>query len=435
MFDSPLSSTRGLPEIWERCVRQDDRHFLAEARRLYIHGTDVVEASKYSFVNKTSTIARGICTEPTINMWFQLGLGSILERRLTSFFGIELGKQPDLNRVLARAGSVDGSVSTIDLESASDSMSMKMLSCLLPKSLYAWLVTLRCPKTTLPTGSELPLNMVSTMGNGFTFPLQTMLFAAVVRGVNNWYRKSFRGHPRLDGTNFGVFGDDIICPTSITRDVVRALGLLGFVVNASKSFVEGPFRESCGADFFLGANVRGVYIKSLNSEQDVYVAINTLNRWSARTGVSLNETICYLLSGLRRVLAVPLDEADDCGLHTPKCYRKVVVRRSRGGLDSYLCYKPQKYEFYVLGEHVWTFRGQVDRDYNPHGLLLSFLHGSVRGCRISLRQRKVRYATRRLVTPRWDYFPPRPIEGLHGPHGLRRFVDAWHWNLLGSSAL
>ncbi|DAD52720.1 RNA-directed RNA polymerase [ssRNA phage SRR7976310_2] len=435
MFDSPLSATRGLPEVWERCVTMDDRHFLAEARRLYVHSTDVVDCSKYSFVNKTVDVARGICTEPTINMWFQLGLGSILEDRLAAFFGIRLDQQPDLNRALAHAGSVDDSIVTIDLESASDSLSTRMLQFMLPKGLMDFLSNLRCPATMLPTGRRLELNMVSTMGNGFTFPLQTMLFSAIVRGVNNWHRLSRRNAVRLSRDNFGVFGDDIICPRGIERDVIRVLNLLGFVVNTAKSFVEGPFRESCGADFFKGVNVRGVYIKSLNTEQDTYIAINSLNRWSARTGIYLNAVVTYLFSSLRRPLYVPLDEGDDAGIHTPRAYMKTWVKRSRNGRDAYRCWTASRYEFIVLGGHVWTYPGMAPREYNPPGLLLSLLFGSVRGCRISIRQRKVRYVTRQKVTPRWDYLPPRPIEGLYGPHGFRRVVDAWHWNLLGSSAL
>ncbi len=446
MFDSPLSSTRALPEIWERCVCTDDRHFLAEIQRLVTHGTHVVDSSKYSFVNKTVTVARGICTEPTINMWFQLGMGAVLERRILQFFGIRLDLQPDLNRALARDGSYGNdykNIVTIDLESASDSLGMPMLKWLLPRSFLGVLSTLRCPATTLPSGRELALNMVSTMGNGFTFPLQTMLFAAVCKGVAIWHQKGRDGNktlPWLNGSNFGVFGDDIICPTVYARDVIRALVTLGFTVNGSKTFVEGPFRESCGADYFKGINVRGVYIKSLRTEQDVYVAINTLNRWTAKTGVYLNATVCYLLTGIKRLYNVPIDEGYDAGLHTPRCYRKVKAVRvtsasSRIGVDSYVKWEPSKYCFYILGEHVWTYREQVRRSYNPSGLLMTLLYGSIRGYAISLRQRKVRYATRRKITPRWDYFPPLPFEDLTGPRGLRRFVDAWHWNLLGSSAL
>jgi hypothetical protein len=435
MFDSPLSSTDGLPSIWDSCVSMSDLHFEAEALRSYRHATVIVEASRYSFVNKTTTVARGICTEPTINMWFQLGMGSVLEARLKSFFGIGLDTQPDKNRLLAQAGSVSGSVSTIDLESASDSLGLRMLSEMLPRSFMGVLKTLRCPKTILPTGSELTLNMVSTMGNGFTFPLQTMLFAAVVRGVAIWYGL------RLNTSNFGVFGDDIICPTEISHTVTRILSVLGFSVNATKSFVEGPFRESCGADFFTGVNVRGVYLKKLHSQQDLCVAINTLNRWSAKTGVYLNRTVTYLCSGLKRLLYVPLDEADDAGIHTPFSYvpkgppKKGSRKRNPKVSAAYTCWTPREFAFYILGDCVWTYREQVRRSYNPAGLYISLLNGTIRGERVLLRQRRVRYSTRRRVTPRWDYLPPRPLEGLCGPHGYRCLVDAWHWNLLGSSAL
>jgi hypothetical protein len=46
------------------------------------------------------------------------------------------------------------------------------------------------------------------------------------------------------------------------------------------------------------------------------------------------------------------------------------------------------------------------RFYNPEGLLLAFLHGSVRDCRISLRQSDFRYHTKQGITPFWDYIPP-----------------------------
>jgi len=434
MFDSPLSSTRTLPELWERCCSEGALWFEAEASRAYSHGTTVVDSSKYSFVNKTRTVARGICTEPTINMWFQLGVGKALERRLSSFYGIRLDLQPDKNRELARAGSVDGNCSTIDLESASDSLSLKMLEFMLPRSFLAVLKLFRCERTTLPTGRVLDLNMVSTMGNGYTFPLQTMLFSAVVHGVANYLR--VRGSPPiLKGDNFGVFGDDIICPSSITRTVIHALNLLGFTVNSEKSFVEGPFRESCGADFFAGVNVRGVYLKQLHSQQDLYVIINTLNRWSAKTGIFLPCTVGYLTGGLRKILYVPLDENDDAGLHTPLSYIPAHRQgRSKMGHRMYSVFRPQEYAFYILGGYVWTFREQVRRSYNPAGLYITLLFGGIRGERVLLRRKRPRYSTRRSSTPRWDWLPPRPFEGLVGPGGYRRLVDAWHWNLLGSSA-
>jgi hypothetical protein len=426
MFDSPLSSTKGLPEIWERCVSMGDLSFEAEASRSLAHPHIVVDYSKYSFVNKTRTVARGICTEPTTNMWFQLGLANAMEERCKRLWGLDLSVQPDKNRLLARVGSIDDALCTIDLESASDSIGLSMLRQLLPRSFMGLLEALRCPRTQLPTGRLLELNMVSTMGNGFTFPLETMLFAAVVRGVARVVGC------KLDGSNFGVFGDDIICPSSLYRNVTHVLSVLGFTVNASKSFVEGPFRESCGADFYEGVNVRGVYIKQLRSRQDFLVAINTLNRWSAVSGVYLNQTVCYLSEFIGPFWPVPFDEADDAGLHTPLRY--ISSKRTKLGCTHYKKWSPREWAFYILGGQVWTFRDQVRRNYNPAGLYISLLNGSIRGSRVLLRQRRIRYSAKYGKTPRWDFLPPRPIEGLLGPDGFRRLVDAWHWNLLGSSA-
>ena len=466
MFDSPLSSTKGLPELWERCVSMGGLSFEAEASRLSAYGYDVVDSSKYSFVNKTVTVARGICTEPTVNMWFQLGVGRMLERRLSSVYGINFspldvnpvealpeetpvellrriryginGRDPTLqlmgespqavaNRWLARAGSIDGSISTIDLESASDSLSLGMLEFMLPRSFMAVLKLFRCASTILPSGSVLDLNMVSTMGNGYTFPLQTMLFSAVVSGVAKY------SGIRLTASNFGVFGDDIICPTEITRRVIRVLSILGFCVNSDKTFVEGPFRESCGADFFNGVNVRGVYLKKLQTRQDFFVAINALNYWSARSDISLNRTVTYLAKFAGKFTPVPLDENMDAGIHTPSDAVSFDSKsKNRYGLKRYIAFRPSEYAFYILGGVVWTFRDQVRRSYNPAGLYISLLGGYIRGERVLLRQRRVRYVPRHKWSPRWDYLPPRPLEDLHGLQGYRRFVSAWSRNLLGS---
>nr|QDH91132.1 MAG: RNA-dependent RNA polymerase [Leviviridae sp.] len=426
MFDSPLSGTKDLPIIWERCVSMNGLFAEAEASRRLVHGFSEVDSSRYSFVNKTTTIARGICTEPTINMWFQLGLGAILERRLLSYFKIDLASQPDHNRVLANVGSKTDRLTTIDLESASDSMSLGMLKWLLPRSFYSLLVYLRCGKTLLPNGSSLELNMVSTMGNGFTFPLQTMLFSCVVSSVARFF------NVKLDKANFGVFGDDIICPREITRTVIRVLTTLGFTVNSEKTFVEGPFRESCGTDYFNGVNVRGVYIKRLRTQQDLYVAINSLNRWSAISGIYLNSTVNYLSGYIKRKLYVPLDESDDSGLKLPFTllpHKKLNKR----GCAPYRKYQASVNAFYILGDHVWTFRDQVPRNYNPSGLFLSLLFGCIRGYRVTLRQRVTQYAVRDKITPCWDYLPPRPHDDLHGHLGFKRFVDACTWNLFDSS--
>jgi len=251
-------------------------------------------------------------------MYYQLGFGRILEQRLLHW-GINLRTQPKLNRELAYQGSISGEYSTIDLSSASDSLSVGVLRQILPPQFMRWLMLLRTPSVELPSGDKLRLNMISTMGNGFTFPLETTIFSAVVRAVIK-----VSGDKPTAGT-WSVFGDDIILRTKYTPDCLRLLDLLGFTVNSSKTFVEGPFRESCGRDYYRGVDVRGVYIKSLKSPQDRYVAINKLNDWTATTGISLPSAVQYLLKSVKRALVSPF-EGLDAGIQVPiSCLTKAYA--------------------------------------------------------------------------------------------------------------
>jgi hypothetical protein len=250
----------------------------AERFRDDLHGITVVESSKLSFVNKTTKIARTICTEPSINMWMQKGMASVLEDRLKRYFGVDIRghvndrtgiresePQPDISRQMACAGSYDERFATIDLESASDSLGLKMMELVLPRGMYKFLLSLRTPATLHPNKGVVPLHMISTMGNGFTFPLQTVLFCGVVKAVYTYLAIPFNRFGKASDRSFSVFGDDIIVDARASRLVLRLLNLLGFVVNADKTFVEGPFRESCGADFYQEVNVRSVYCKKLRT--------------------------------------------------------------------------------------------------------------------------------------------------------------------------
>lgn len=403
MFDSPLSATGDLHFVWERLCEQVPLWAEASRQQRWSRSSIVVESSNYSFVNKTTTIARGICTEPSVNMWFQLGFGECLNRRLGKVYGYDPALQPDRNRVMARRGSFDGSLSTIDLESASDSMSLHILEEILPADFFRWLTLLRCRRTTTPQGKLVELNMVSTMGNGFTFPLQTLLFHSVVKSAYrllgiplNRGRLDVEGQndPFAVSRNFSVFGDDIIVDTRAVRLVLRGLYLLGFKVNEDKTFVEGPFRESCGADYVNGVNVRGVYIKSLNTQQDVFVAINTLNRWSAKTGVSLPETLDVLLRSVPypHSRLTPPDEDDAAGIHVPVSIASSynpLVRKDYGKHDrrnTHVNIRPYKASVPVLrymeikdGFIRVDVEGAQPRNYNPSGLMLAGLAGYIRG--------------------------------------------------------
>jgi len=323
-----------------------------------------------------------------------------LERRLITYFGINLAVQQTKNRELARQGSVTDGYVTIDLESASDSMSIKMLESTLPSDFFRWLVGLRCPLTDVPGLGYFATDMISTMGNGFTFPLQTMLFSAVViaaarvRGIKISYPRG-----NCTGT-FGVNGDDIIVERVIADDVLSLLRLLGFKVNRDKSFFEGPFRESCGGDYYLGHPVRGVYVKALDTPQARYVAINQLNQFSIRTGVSLSNAVQYLTKTVRWS-PVPLWEMDDSGIRLHSFFCKFSYDRNRSIL--YRKWEPHGKKIRIAENAIVVPRGSKPRGYNPSGLLLSFLQRVVNSYSIGVRHDTIRYRRRRCVAPNWDY--------------------------------
>jgi hypothetical protein len=277
-------------------------------------GIKILPGNKLFHVPKNNDISRCACTENILNMVFQKAIGAFLESVLAEFFNISLKTQPDHNRELAYLGSIDGSFATIDLSSASDSISLALVESICPNDLLGWLHLTRSSVTVLPDGSTVPMNIISTMGNGFTFPLETMIFASAVKAVSIHH-----GIPCIDSKkHYGVFGDDIICRREIAENVISFLNSIGFSVNERKTFIDGPFRESCGVDVYRGYFTRGVYIYSLETVPDIYSAVNRLVRWSARHKVPLTRTIGFLLKNIGRIDRVPFHEDDCSGLKVPR---------------------------------------------------------------------------------------------------------------------
>lgn len=447
LYSSDLTCTKPfLYRAYRSSLQGDPKLFNAEVVRYEQNGAPrEVEGNVLAFVPKQRDTSRTICIEPTLNMYAQLGLASLMEKQLRWYFRIDLATQWEENRELAKRGSVDGSFGTIDLSSASDSMGLRMLKEVLPSNIFEVLTLLRSPKSSLPNGEQVELNMVSTMGNGFTFPLQTALFASVVSAAYDLHHlplhetltvKGKNGVKRrkVGRKNFGVFGDDICVDRKVYTTVCRILELLGFKVNAEKSFVEGPFRESCGGDYFSGHPVRGVYIKSLRTPQDLVVVLNRLHEWSADTGVFLPKTTARLYHWLRERLLrhsrgnprgrmsvyrtfVPPWENMDAGLRVPFwCVENVRVDKDCQSV-LYRAWRPKLRTMSLRNIKGLYAKGRI---YNPYGMYLSFLRGYVNGwnMRISLRQRETTYVTKASVAPCWD--TPRKVQ----------VTDTWwqRWN-------
>lgn len=427
MFASPLTCTsHGLYLAYKNYIRNFPEWTNAEnIRKEHFGEARVVAGNRLSFVPKDDKISRSICVEPSLNMFAQLGAGHVLERRLLSAYGISMADQPFKNRELARKGSLDCGFVTCDLSSASDSLSLRMLKAVLPRHVYDMLGFLRSP-TCEVDGARHELQMVSTMGNGFTFPLQTLLFSAVVVTAFRARDRKIE-YPRGSALgNWGVFGDDIICPVELWPDVKRLLDFLGFTINYNKTFVEGPFRESCGSDFFRGVNVRGVYVKRLRSMQDSYAVINQLNLFSTRTGVFLPKTVQYLLSKVR-CLYVPRWDNFDSGLQVPQSIVSGLLRADKHVQSlAYRRYEPVGEKIRIAESSIWVPKRSKPRIYNPSGLFISFLQRSVNSYKIGVRHDTVSYREKLGIAPFWDALPT--VHRLTGWINWQRWETAVYMN-------
>lgn len=215
-----------------------------------IDEVNLVDHNVFFTVPKNAETDRGACKEPDWNMYFQKGVGSILRKRLKRF-GIDLSDQMR-NQKLAQIGSLDGSLATLDLSSASDLNSYTLVERILPFNLFEICCDLRCGKTKLPDGSIIEPDIFSSMGNGFTFEVETLIFYCLARSMA--YHKGIRG-------TISVYGDDIIVPTELANSICDLLGYCGHIPNKEKSFSTGFFRESCGGHYYKGVCVTPFYVR------------------------------------------------------------------------------------------------------------------------------------------------------------------------------
>lgn len=202
------------------------------------------------FVPKNAKTDRAIVVEPVLNTLFQAGYGDYMADRLRRY-GVDISDQTR-NQTLAQYGSLTNALATLDLSSASDTVSTEVVWMLLPPDWAHTLSRLRTP-CVVDDDRRYRLEKFSSMGNGTTFPLETLLFYGLASAC-----VSLLG---LDMRLLSVYGDDIIVPTGAAGLLVRVLHALGFKTNKQKSFTDGPFRESCGSDYYLGYPVRPTFLR------------------------------------------------------------------------------------------------------------------------------------------------------------------------------
>jgi hypothetical protein len=231
------------------------RRYLCALYRFYGFNVPMFRSchrNRVETVPKNWKTDRTIACEPEGNLPLQLAFDTWAKQRL-KLFGINLSDQSLNQRASARASAIDGDV-TVDFSKASDTIAYNVVSWLFPVDWYRFLSDVRSPGYRIPSvAANGVYAKFSSMGNGSTFAIETLLFAAACHAVG--------------ARNFLVYGDDVIIGKEYYERFLSLTGFLGFTINTDKSFASGPFRESCGLDSFNGLDVTPVYVRQIDARK------------------------------------------------------------------------------------------------------------------------------------------------------------------------
>ncbi|DAD51465.1 TPA_asm: RNA-directed RNA polymerase [ssRNA phage Gephyllon.1_21] len=315
---------------------------------------DELPARMY-FVPKTRKSPRVIMAEPTSLQYMQQAVARTLMDSLESSDIVAEGMigffDQSVNQHLARKGSIDRSLATLDMKEASDRVSLAQALALVPN--FPWLreamEATRSLRAQLVDGRVITLRKFAGMGSALCFPVEAMVFLTGVfmgierkliaegsgRRLTRQDVKSFKGSVR-------VFGDDIIIPADCVEYVSDVFTRLGWVINTHKSFWTGLFRESCGGDYYAGADVTPIRAKQLlpRSRKDVAELASTVELRNRFYEAGLWSTAGWLDRRLEKILPhFPIVEPTSPAL----------------GRRSFLPYKAEKFDQRTFAPRVRAF--------------------------------------------------------------------------------
>jgi hypothetical protein len=368
-------SSKHVRSVYNACTLITPLTRLAEAVRYKMNGVYDVLDSCAVFLNvpKTNVIDRGICKQPSGNMALQLSTHCVLRDLLLRHWDCRLADQQEKNRQLAFLGSLgvvhgmrrSWAFCTLDLSEASN-FPFVLIRLLFPTVWVKWLAVLRSSHI-IVDGVKYRKYMCSTMGNGFTFSLMTLLLSTIVESLYELanlpqydtfeslhYCDKPSSHvaavvdmlaidPEFLGSasdvktstrvghvkTWAVYGDDIIVDRQVYEPLIKVLSALGFIVNEKKSFSTGLFRESCGGDFHDGYNVRPVFCETLQNDTEIFSVYNRLVLWGVYHSWPLPRSLSVLKSAIRgHDYRVPNWEDVSAGFHVPFTFRKPAVPRA-----------------------------------------------------------------------------------------------------------
>lgn len=213
------------------------------------------KTARVTFVPKTWKSLRLISMEPAELQYLQQGLMMCLyehierhplTRKLVNF------RDQSINQELCSV-AVAADLATIDMTQASDRVWWDLVQFLFPARWVEALSAVRSTHTSFQD-SVVELKCHAPMGSATCFPVEALVFWALVTGVDN--------------SLVTVYGDDIICERGIVSKVMDLFHDLGMLPNEQKSFWTGPYRESCGVEYYNDTEVTQAKLRSLPSGVD-----------------------------------------------------------------------------------------------------------------------------------------------------------------------
>lgn len=241
----------------------------------HLQGFDLLEPGdeppvRVISVPKTLKTPRIIAMEPVHMQYAQQAIARSLVRLLESdgfrFKGLVGILDQTPNQRLAQEGSSQRSLATLDLSEASDRVSNRLVQHLLRPytHLHDAVDACRTRQADVPGHGVQRLAKFASMGSALTFPIEAMVFSAIVFvGIERELSRKL-GEKDIQALlpQVRVYGDDIIVPADMAPAVSKALEAFGLKVNLDKSFWTGRFRESCGRDYYDGVDVSIVRLRT-----------------------------------------------------------------------------------------------------------------------------------------------------------------------------
>lgn len=209
---------------------------------------------------------RVIGMEPTWAMFAQLSLKQAMEFRSSRFI-------PYYNQYAQRqrlVSTFESRLATVDLSNASDHVTVDLAHEILPQWWFNILNSCRTPRYVLPDGTVGRTESMALMGNGFCFPLLSVVVTSLafacagrVLGLSPSFASARYMQDKL---GIQAYGDDLVFPVDYCGHLRFTLASAGLQLNESKSGF-GSFRETCGVYQFGDENpFRCYYLKHLDWE-------------------------------------------------------------------------------------------------------------------------------------------------------------------------